>query len=562
PSGWVVLSRWWAARTEDGLYTLTLHWRPLSPHQAHGIVTKYQVVIHESDTGITHNVSVVGELTSLTLPNVTSSRISVTLAASTVKGQGPISPPARLNLLRTHLKDPGVGVGVVRSAWFLVLAGGAVAMVVVVVTCTVMARWFARRLHSNIPSDTSKNKMCGVVEPWSEVGGLWAAAVEVDRLHSDKSERKLLDSIGSSTADYAEVDDGTAKIKDEFTKNRLESWSKGLLNSSPSPSRSSANTHKTNLMSQSYTRHTSARTYSSSATHTTNNTSRNSNSDTWYTGECCSCCHDDIKLMVPSNEAFCSGSSGRNTVLANPSRETLDPYAKSPNYQYSETGTDAYEAVTAYCETTHSDHGDDNEGMHRPSPQCSPRQNSRQLRLNTESTTDLSMDCYNFSDEEEDETQSCSDTEASFFIPRDLERKGVELSMGRERKDTVDSSYEDIQRPLKERMPTRSGMIPEKIPSAFRRVLGEELTSHCEGDQRVVNPLKGPKQKTDSGSTSGVSSSSPLIPERSESSSGRKMSSKSSQDSLEEQFERTLNMISQGGSCMLDSDYMSTSAYN
>ncbi|KAK7067782.1 hypothetical protein SK128_020647 [Halocaridina rubra] len=250
PSGWVVLSRWWAARTEDGLYTLTLHWRPLSPHQAHGIVTKYQVVIHESDTGITHNVSVVGELTSLTLPNVTSSRISVTLAASTVKGQGPISPPARLNLLRTHLKDPGVGVGVVRSAWFLVLAGGAVAMVVVVVTCTVMARWFARRLHSNIPSDTSKNKMCGVVEPWSEVGGLWAAAVEVDRLHSDKSERKLLDSIGSSTADYAEVDDGTAKIKDEFTKNRLESWSKGLLNSSPSPSRSSANTHKTNLMSQ------------------------------------------------------------------------------------------------------------------------------------------------------------------------------------------------------------------------------------------------------------------------------------------------------------------------
>lgn len=47
-----------------------------------------------------------------------------------------------------RLQEPGVGVGVVRSAWFLVLAGGAVAMLVVVVSCTVTARWCARGLQA------------------------------------------------------------------------------------------------------------------------------------------------------------------------------------------------------------------------------------------------------------------------------------------------------------------------------------------------------------------------------------------------------------------------------
>lgn len=63
-----------------------------------------QVVVHERDTGVTHNVSVLGELTSLTLPNVTSSRVSVTLTAATLKGFGPSSPPARLDLLMAHYK--------------------------------------------------------------------------------------------------------------------------------------------------------------------------------------------------------------------------------------------------------------------------------------------------------------------------------------------------------------------------------------------------------------------------------------------------------------------------
>lgn len=142
PSGWAVLTRWWAAVGGDGLYTLTLHWRPVPPHLAHGVILKYlvspasvcmyvhilapnsemnvlqykffflcvtcddppQITVRESDTGLVHNVTVLGDLTNLTLPNVTSSRVEVTLTASTVKGAGPPSPPARLNLLLTHLK--------------------------------------------------------------------------------------------------------------------------------------------------------------------------------------------------------------------------------------------------------------------------------------------------------------------------------------------------------------------------------------------------------------------------------------------------------------------------
>lgn len=59
--------------------------------------------MRERDTGVTHNVSVMGDLTTLTLPNVTSSRVDVVLAASTVKGVGSPSPPTSLNLLMTHL---------------------------------------------------------------------------------------------------------------------------------------------------------------------------------------------------------------------------------------------------------------------------------------------------------------------------------------------------------------------------------------------------------------------------------------------------------------------------
>ncbi|XP_069993410.1 roundabout homolog 3 isoform X2 [Penaeus vannamei] len=455
PSGWAVLSRWWAAQVGDGFYALTLHWRPVPQHLAHGVIQKYMVVVHERDTGVTHNVSVLGELTSLTLPNVTSSRVSVTLTAATVKGFGPSSPPARLDLLMAHYKEPGVGVGVVRSAWFLVLAGGAVAMLVVVVSCTVTARWCARGLQA-LPRDVSKNKVCSTGDPWGDVGGLWA--VESDELHSDKSEKKLLTSNGSATADYAEVDAGSLRVNDDLSKSRLEPWTQGLLCPSPSPSRTSS-------------------------------------------------------------------VSQRN-------KHTQD-------YQYSAAETDTYEAVTAYDAASPVDDSET-----RPAS----REDVRQLRLNTESTTDLSMDCYNFSDEGEDDTQSCSDTEASFFIPRNHDRKREKMSVG-ETKENL-SSCEDVQ---------RIGGFPrsdckENLSKTFRKP-GEEGKERKGSDALLCSQVD--MSASTSGASSMMESSGVGLPKVRQPSR-----SSVSQDSLEEQFERTLSFISQGGSWNVDSDYMSTSLYN
>lgn len=67
--------------------------------------------------------------------------------------------------------------------------------------------------------DVSKNKVCSAGDPWGDVGGLWA--VESDELHSDKSEKKLLTSNGSGTADYAEVDAGSLRVNDDLSKSRL-----------------------------------------------------------------------------------------------------------------------------------------------------------------------------------------------------------------------------------------------------------------------------------------------------------------------------------------------------
>lgn len=43
PAEWPVLSRWWAARVGPATYALTLHWRPLPPHLARGVIIRYQV---------------------------------------------------------------------------------------------------------------------------------------------------------------------------------------------------------------------------------------------------------------------------------------------------------------------------------------------------------------------------------------------------------------------------------------------------------------------------------------------------------------------------------------
>lgn len=161
------------------------------------------------------------------------------------------------------------------------------------------------------------------------------------------------------------------------------------------------------------------------------------------------------------------------------------------------------------------------------------------------------MDCYNFSDEGEDDTQSCSDTEASFFIPRNHDRKREKNGVG-ETKDNL-SSCEDVQ---------RIGGFPrsdckENLSKTFRKP-GEDGKAH---EERKGSDALLCSQVDMSASTSGASSMMessgvglPKVRQPSRSSV--------SQDSLEEQFERTLSFISQGGSWNVDSDYMSTSLYN
>lgn len=66
--------------------------------------------------------------------------------------------------------------------------------------------------------------------------------------------------------------------------------------------------------------------------------------------------------------------------------------------------TDTYEAITTACL-----HEEKNLEKGVPS--------KHQARLYTESTTDLSQDSYNYSDDDGNDIHSCSDTEASFFVP-------------------------------------------------------------------------------------------------------------------------------------------------
>ncbi|KAK8393989.1 hypothetical protein O3P69_006293 [Scylla paramamosain] len=540
PAGWPVLSRWWAARVGPDTYALTLHWRPLPPHLAHGVINRYQVLVRERDTGITHNVSVMGDLTTLTLPNVTSSRVEVSMAASTVKGTGSASPPTNLNLLMTHHKEPGVGVGLIRSAWFLVLAGGAVTMLVVLVGCTLAARWCAHSLtHSSLPADMGHSKVGG---PWVDVGGLWTSVPTHD-LSSDKSERKLL-ANGSSLADYVEVE-AEPQLKDETGNKRLEVWPGGLLSPSPSPSRVSSSSHQAKQLAQSESllsqprrashcmlRQQTSGSYASSSAHHTSSTCRNSDTGTWYTGEYCNCYQEDSKLGL-HHEPFCPSAtpSGCSTVL----HVSLNPPS---DYACTSVGTDTYEAVTTYEEAgIPLDLG--------PGKQPSA---TRQLRLNTESTTDLSMDCYNYSDDDPDATQSFSDTEASFFIPQELRR--------RDPSKENDSSCEDLHRPLKEQGAARRTASDD----AFQRELQKVVEKKSDQDKnKQSNSLRYLYCVTESPSNCDSTSAKPLSAE-----SLKRISSRSSmsQDSLENQFEQTLRMISQGASCNLDSDSVSVSAFD
>ncbi|KAG0723562.1 hypothetical protein GWK47_042473 [Chionoecetes opilio] len=545
PTGWPVLSRWWATRLGSGTYASHCALAPAAStprprgHQS--------VVVRETDTGITHNVSVMGDLTTLTLPNVTSSRVEVSLAASTVKGTGSPSPPTSLNLLMTRLKEPGVGVGMVQSAWFLVLAGGAVTVVVVMVGCTLAARWCAHSLtHPSMPPDMRHGKVGG---PWVDVGGLWTPVPTHD-LNSDKSERKLL-ANGSSSADYMEVD-AKPQLKDDQSNNRLEVWPCGMISPSPSPSRVSSSSRHTKQQPQSESlpsqsgrtgqcllrqqTQTSGSFASSSARHTVS-TCPHSDSGTWYTGEYCHCYQENSKLGLP-HEPFCPSAtpSGCSTVL----HVSLNPLSE---YGCTSLGTDTYEAVTAYEEAGPRVDLGSRKKMSSP----------RQLRLNTESTTDLSMDCYNYSDEDGDVTHSCSDTEASFFIPHD----------GRQDLHAADASKEsspscdDLHRSLKNQLASSSSINEARFQQELQKVIEKE--SNQKDNKTPSSSLRHFYLAAESSLNCDASSAKLISAE-----SLRRISSRSSmsQDSLEDQFEHTLRMIAQGPACNIDSDSLSVSAFD
>ena len=204
-------------------------------------------------------------------------------------------------------------------------------------------------------------------------------------------------------------------------------------------------------------------------------------------------------------------------------------------YAYTSVGTDTYEAVTTY-----------EAGGHQV--ECSPRKrvsSTRQLRLNTDSMTDLSMDCYNYSDEDGDITHSCSDTEASFFIPQELHR--------RDHSKVNDSPYVDINGPIKDVPVTTSTTNDDRFQQQLQKVVEKDSN---EDKDKLWSSLRHLYHVAECSSNCDKK---PLSAERL-----RRISSRSSmsQDSLENQFEHTLRMISQGASCNLDSDNVSVSAFD
>lgn len=233
-------------------------------------------------------------------------------------------------------------------------------------------------------------------------------------------------------------------------------------------------------------------------------------------------------------------------------------------YQYSAIETDTYEAVTTYEEaTTLTERGCRNNQLGGRSPLPPPRQ----MRINTESTTDLSTNGYNFSDEDEEDdmTQSCSDTEASFFIPRDRKREFI--TRGETKQNGA--PYDDIPRSMVGLLRVSRALDESNFPATFGKVAGEERGQKG-ARKNSKSSLKCPEKQnvefstSNTTLTSGNSSSNPMVTETVPKSSVRRVSchSSASDDSLEDQFEKTLNMIAQGGSTTLDSDYLSTSTYH
>lgn len=222
-------------------------------------------------------------------------------------------------------------------------------------------------------------------------------------------------------------------------------------------------------------------------------------------------------------------------------------------------GTDTYEAVNTYEEAA-----DLHEETHRGKGGTS----ARQTRLNTESTTDLSMDCYNYSDEDGDITHSCSDTEASFFIPhndrreKELERRRPsmgDVGLQQDLQKAQDKEAKSKEREFRIVHLSTSFMGDVRLEQELQKAGDKEPNSK---DKKHTSTSRRCESASQESSTNSVS----LLNKSQSAKSSKRISSRSSmsQDSLEEQFEQTLRMISQAEFYDLDSenlDNLSTSAF-
>lgn len=216
-------------------------------------------------------------------------------------------------------------------------------------------------------------------------------------------------------------------------------------------------------------------------------------------------------------------------------------------------GTDTYEEAAGLHEETHQGKG------------VTP---TRQSRLNTESTTDLSMDCYNYSDEDGDTTHSCSDTEASFFIPRDDRQKRevekrrpsmCDVGFAQDFQKALEKESESTEWKLQSRDISTSFMGDFRLEQELQKV---ENSKHTFKEKNIPNSsLKHDDAIQEPSTNSLKSCSKPLLPK-----SSKTINSclSMSQDSLDEQFEQALRMISQAEFYSLSSDNLdnlSTSAF-
>ncbi|XP_076030464.1 uncharacterized protein LOC143018751 [Oratosquilla oratoria] len=149
PAGWPDVTRWWA----DGggsVFVVTLHWRPPPLRLQRGIVSAYRVVVAERGGSwrVLHNVTVPGYQRSVTVPAVTAPTVQITLWALTEAGAGPPSPPLALDLL-TSSRIPQEALHESREdvwAWLLMLVAGVAFVLLIVVGVAMMTQRHVKRV--------------------------------------------------------------------------------------------------------------------------------------------------------------------------------------------------------------------------------------------------------------------------------------------------------------------------------------------------------------------------------------------------------------------------------